>query len=152
MNNTSGWLFILWVDLTHLGWDQIAAISQTTFWNAFSWMKMYEFCFKISLKFVPKFWVNNIPALIQIMAWHWPGNNWQAIIWAHICVTWPQWVNIWCTFSPLLRLIITPKWLSYTSSPRIELEFWIKYAEILRKVFQCVPMKFNQCTWQFYWK
>ena len=28
--------------LTHWGRDQIDAISQTTFWNAFSWMKMYE--------------------------------------------------------------------------------------------------------------
>ena len=30
---------------------------------------------KISLKFVPKGPINNIPALIQIMAWHWPGNK-----------------------------------------------------------------------------
>ena len=27
--------------LTHWGWDEIDAISQTTFWNAFSLMKMY---------------------------------------------------------------------------------------------------------------
>ena len=30
---------------------------------------------KISLKFVPKGSVNNIPALIQIMAWRRPGNK-----------------------------------------------------------------------------
>ena len=29
--------------LTHWGRDKMAAISQTTFSNAFSWMKMYEF-------------------------------------------------------------------------------------------------------------
>ena len=29
--------------LSHWGRDKIAAISQTTFWNSFSWMKMYEF-------------------------------------------------------------------------------------------------------------
>ena len=28
--------------LTHWGWDKRAAILQTTFSNAFSWMKMYE--------------------------------------------------------------------------------------------------------------
>ena len=28
--------------LAHWGWDKMAAIFQTTFWNAFSWMKMYE--------------------------------------------------------------------------------------------------------------
>ena len=29
--------------LIHWGWDKMAAISQTTFSNAFSWMKMFEF-------------------------------------------------------------------------------------------------------------
>ena len=30
---------------------------------------------KISLKFVPKGQINNIPALVQIMAWHRPGDK-----------------------------------------------------------------------------
>ena len=30
---------------------------------------------KISLKFVPKGQINNITALVQIMAWCWPGNK-----------------------------------------------------------------------------
>ena len=30
---------------------------------------------KISLKFVPKDPVNNIPALVKMMAWHRPGNK-----------------------------------------------------------------------------
>ena len=33
--------------LTHLGQDKMDAISQTTFLNAFSWMKMYDFSIKI---------------------------------------------------------------------------------------------------------
>ena len=32
--------------LTHWGRDKMAAFSQTTSWNAFSWMKMYEFRLK----------------------------------------------------------------------------------------------------------
>ena len=32
--------------LTHWGQDKMAAISQVTFSNAFSWMKMYEFCLR----------------------------------------------------------------------------------------------------------
>ena len=32
--------------LTHWGRDKMDAISQTTFWSAFSWMKMFEFRFK----------------------------------------------------------------------------------------------------------
>ena len=30
---------------------------------------------QISRKFVPKDPINNIPALVQIMAWHWPGDK-----------------------------------------------------------------------------
>ena len=29
----------------------------------------------MSLKFVPKGPINNIPALVQIMAWCWPGDK-----------------------------------------------------------------------------
>ena len=32
--------------LTHWGQDKMAAIFQTTFWNGFSWMKMYEYRLK----------------------------------------------------------------------------------------------------------
>ena len=31
---------------THWGRDEMATISQTTFSNAFSWMKIYEFCWR----------------------------------------------------------------------------------------------------------
>ena len=27
------------------------------------------------MKFVPEGEINNIPALVQIMAWHWPGDK-----------------------------------------------------------------------------
>ena len=53
---------------------------------------------KISLKFVPKGQINNIPALVQIMAWRRSGDKpssepWMEILLTHICVTRPQWVN-----------------------------------------------------------
>ena len=52
---------------------------------------------KISLKFVPKVRINNIPALVQIMAWRRPGDKplsepMMVSLRTHICVTWPQWV------------------------------------------------------------
>ena len=58
---------------------------------------------KISLKFVPKVWINNIPALVQIMAWRRPGDkplseSMMGNSLTHICVTRPQWVNA-CTIS-----------------------------------------------------
>ena len=53
---------------------------------------------KISLKFVPKGPINNIPALVQIMAWCRPGDKLlsEAMLVnlpTHICVSRPQWVN-----------------------------------------------------------
>ena len=52
---------------------------------------------KISLKFVPKGPINNIPALVQIMAWRRPGDKplsepMMDSLPMHICVTRPQWV------------------------------------------------------------
>ena len=54
---------------------------------------------KISLKFVPKVRINNIPALVQIMAWRRPGDKplsepMMINLLTHICVTRPQWVNV----------------------------------------------------------
>ena len=53
---------------------------------------------KISLKFVPKGPINNIPALVQIMAWRRPGDKplsepMMDNLPTHICVTRPQWVK-----------------------------------------------------------
>ena len=53
---------------------------------------------KISLKFVPKGTINNIPAMVQIMAWRRPGNKplsepMVVSLPTHICVAQPQWVK-----------------------------------------------------------
>ena len=57
---------------------------------------------QISLKFVPKVPINNIPALVQIMACHRPGDKplskpMMVNLLTHICVAQPQWVN---SFAP----------------------------------------------------
>ena len=54
---------------------------------------------KISLKFVPKGMINNIPALVQIMAWRRPGDKplselMIVSLLTYICVTRPQWVKV----------------------------------------------------------
>ena len=59
---------------------------------------------KISQKFVPKGPINNIPALVQIMAWRRPGDKplsepMMASLLTHICVTRPQWVKVSCMVS-----------------------------------------------------
>ena len=52
----------------------------------------------ISLKFAPKVQINNIPALVQIMAWCRSGNKplsepMMVSLLTHICVSRAQWVN-----------------------------------------------------------
>ena len=54
---------------------------------------------EISLKFVPKGPINNIPALVQIMVWRRTGAKplsepAMLCLPKHICVTRPQWVNV----------------------------------------------------------
>ena len=54
---------------------------------------------KISPKFVPKGPINNIPALVKIMAWHQPGDKplsepMMVRLPTHICITRPQWVKL----------------------------------------------------------
>ena len=78
--------------LTHWDRDKMAAIFQATFENV--WISI-----KISKKFVPKVPINNIPALVLIMAWCQPGNKplsepMMVSLPSHICVIRPQWVNI----------------------------------------------------------
>ena len=66
---------------------------------------------KISLKFIPKGPIDNIPALVQIMAWRRLGDKplyepMMVSLLTHICVTRPQWVKpIWKAgkWSPLIN-------------------------------------------------
>ena len=69
--------------------------------DIFKWIFLNENIWipiKISLKFVPKVLINNIPALVQKMAWCRPSDKplsepMMVCLLAHICVTRPQWVN-----------------------------------------------------------
>ena len=59
-----------------------------------------EISIKISLKFVPKGRINNIPTLVQVMAWRRPGDKpltepMVVRLLTNICVTRPQWVTSW---------------------------------------------------------
>ena len=88
-----------WITLTHWGRDKMDTISQTTFWSAFSWMKMFEFRFKFHWSLFLKVQFNYIPALVWIMAWPRPGKShylkqWWFILQTHVCVIRPRWVNV----------------------------------------------------------
>ena len=68
-------------------------IIKCIFLNENAWTSL-----QISLKFVPKVRIDNIPALVQIMAWRRPGDKplsepMVVSFLTHICVARPQWVN-----------------------------------------------------------
>ena len=75
------------------------AIFKGIFLNENVWISI-----KISLKFVPMGQINNISALVQIMAWRRPGDMplpepMMVTLLTHIYVTRPQWVNMLIIFT-----------------------------------------------------
>ena len=87
--------------------------------DIFRWIFLNEnvwISIKISLKFVLRCQINNIPALVQIMAWRRPGDKplSEPVMFrllTHICVTRPQWVKHWS----FITAIILPSMSSVTS-------------------------------------
>ena len=69
--------------------------------DIFKWIFLNEnvwISINISLKFVPRDPFNNIPTLVQVMAWRRPGvkqlsEPMMVRLPTHICVTWPQWIK-----------------------------------------------------------
>ena len=75
------------------GWHFTDDTFNCIFLNENVWISI-----KLSLKFVFKGLINDIPALVQIMSWHRPGTKplyepMMAILLMHICVTWAEWAN-----------------------------------------------------------
>ena len=88
-------------------------IFKRIFFNENVWISI-----KISLKFVPKGQINNIPALLQIMAWPRSGDKplsepMMVSLPTHTCVTRPQWVKAWdalLTCAPRRSIVIEFFW------------------------------------------
>ena len=82
--------------LTYWGRDKIATISQTTFSKEF-FNQNVQISINISMRFVPKGPINNIPALVQMMVWRRLGekplSEPMVTLLTYICVAWPQWVK-----------------------------------------------------------
>ena len=82
--------------------------------DIFKWILVNENVWipiKLSMKFVPKGPISNIPALVQITAWRRLGDKPlsepMVVSWrTHICVTRPQWVN---TVLYLTELTLVPR-------------------------------------------
>ena len=94
-------LYMLWWKLQHVNTSRPRQhgrhFADDTFKRIFL-NENFWISIKIWLKFVPKGPINNIPALVQIMAWRRPGDKplsepVMVILSTHICVSRPQWVK-----------------------------------------------------------
>ena len=85
-------------NLTHRGWDKMAAALQTTF------LTFFLFTENLAIRF--KFLWNLFPMVQLTICQHWCRkwlgddqatshylNQWSPGLLTHICVTWPLWVN-----------------------------------------------------------
>ena len=92
------WLLGRGIGLTHWSRDKMAATWADNIFQCNCINEKILILIKMSLKIVPKVWINNIPALVQIMAWHRPGikpvsKPVMVDLLMNICVTQTQWVK-----------------------------------------------------------
>ena len=88
---------------------KIATILQTIFSDAFRKWQFY-ILIEISLKFVPKGPIDNIPLLVEVMAWYRSGDKplseaMMVSLLTHICVTGPQCINA-VQSNPILTFVV----------------------------------------------
>ena len=106
--------------LTHWGRDKMYAISQTTFWSAFSWMKMY----KLPLRFHWSLFLCVQLTIFQHWFRSWLGTD-QAT--SHYLNQW--WLIYWCIYASLgLNELIQKK----HNSSALAMEFSLLHKGISR--------------------
>ena len=88
--------------LKHWGREKMAIISQTTLPNVLSRMKLYGYWLTFHWNVFLR--VNNIPVLVEIMAWRRLGatshhlNQSLVRLRTHICATRPRWFITWYAY------------------------------------------------------
>ena len=125
-------------------------ILKCIFLNESDWISL-----KISLKFVPRGPINNIPALVQTMAWRRPGDKplsepMMVSLPTHICITRPQWVNteihyyehIKCPMKISSFSIFFLHWVCYNFLSPFNSCFFMSFFTITKlssQKFSCIP-------------
>ena len=151
------WAILFWLQcvLTHWGRDKMA-LFKWIFLNENLWISI-----EISLKFVPRGPINYIPALVQKMAWHWPGDKplsepMMVNLLTHIYVTRPQWVNDWSSLrriqgqiQPVYTIPSPSSW--YHQAIINTLRTWQNghhFADVY-SIYKCISLNWN--AWIFIW-
>ena len=112
---------------------------------------------KISLKFIPRGPINNIQALVQMMAWRRPGDKplSEAMVVSlptHICVTRPQWVinTIYWTAMSYHQHVLDQRLVWVRD---IEFEYYIlrlKYTKAFRNSNNTLLVQYFGSWWYIY--
>ena len=105
---------------------------------------------KISLKFVPYGPINNIPSLVQIMAWRRQGDKplseaMMVNLPTHICVTRPQWVKT-CPWTGISRFALG-YWIFSASKASMK----IKWIYIFVALVSCASGTAHSSMWRCLW-
>ena len=141
-----------------------ADIFKCIFWNENVWIPI-----RISRKFVPKGPINNIPALVQIMAWRRPdakplSEPMMISLPTHICVTRPQCVKSvrgnshWTSFQSFISRNVCFSFLQrpsvvigHTKKDEIIINITIDMSGRNRSFYQGFISKFTSKTWHMKW-
>ena len=115
--------------------------------DIFKWIFLNEniwILIKISLKFVPRGSINNIPALVRIMAWRRPGDKplsepMVVSLLTQICVTRPQWVNENVTYKDLLWNLLIMTSMFWGGLVQKQHNFNADTAMVIFIVFPVIP-------------
>ena len=95
---------VTWGVINTLRPGQMDAIFQTTFWSAFSWMKMFEFRLRFHWSLFLRVQLTTFDHWLRYKPFSEPM---MVSLLTHICVTRPQWVK-----SYLSRALLRPDILS----------------------------------------
>ena len=114
-------VFSRYILLTHYGWDKMAAIFKGIFLNENAWIAT-----RISMKFVPKVIIDIKPALVQIMAWRWPGGKPLSEAMMVSSVTWIGLNELKCNFCAPCEIALRwmPKKIFDVKSTLVQLLAW----------------------------
>ena len=138
--------------------EAVATIVQT-FWNAFSGMITFQFQIKCYWNMFLRGQVDNILALVQIMAWHQTNHYLIPISLTHICITLPQWfgcpvLNEMVAILQIVRLLYVhwynpsqsewtlAKWFILKYVFQIHICDWYKEAFYRLTILTCVPQEY----------
>ena len=123
--------------------------------DIFRWIFLNEnvwISLKFSLKFLPRFRINNIPPLVQIMAWRRLGDKplsgpMMVSLPTHICVTRPQWVKkAWSIRYVTLSLALKDR--SRNNAPIGIFLIRMKLIEKTYSFYAAVPITSALMLWQ----